>query len=82
MIKSDVGFLSNQEDVTLRMIQSAQVSKAAQISSMCTCLQVSGRSNQNLMSYADDKVKQMLFQQSRGSNFKTNDPIWLVFELV
>ena len=31
-------------------------------------LQISGWSNQNWTSYADDKVKQKLFQQSRGCN--------------
>ena len=34
------------------------------------------------MSYADDKVKQRLFQQWRGCNSKINDPIWPVFKLV
>ena len=38
--------------------------------------------DENLMSYADDKIKQRLFQQSRGRNYKTNDPIWPVFELI
>ena len=33
-------------------------------------------------SYSDDKVKQMLFQQSRGRNSKINDRIWPVFKLV
>ena len=34
------------------------------------------------MSYADDKVKQKLFQQSRGCNSKINDPIWPALELI
>ena len=34
------------------------------------------------MSYADDKVKQRLLQQLRGSDFKINDPIWPIFDLV
>ena len=45
-------------------------------------LQVSGRSDQNWMNYADDKVNQTLFQQSRGCNPRINDPIWTVFELI
>ena len=47
-----------------------------------TYLQVSGRSDQNWIRYGDDKVKQMLFQQSRGRNSKINDPIWPVFKHV
>ena len=38
-------------------------------------LQVSERFNWNWMSYVDDKVKQRLFQQSRGHNSKNNHPI-------
>ena len=35
------------------------------------------------MSYANDKIKQRLFQQSRGCyNSKINDPIWLGFKLI
>ena len=34
------------------------------------------------MSYANDKVKQRLFQKSRGRNSKINDRIWPVFDLV
>ena len=45
-------------------------------------LQISGRSHQNWISYADDKIKQRLIQQSRGRNSKINDPIWLVFKLM
>ena len=45
-------------------------------------LQISGRSDQNWMTYADDKVKQRLFQQPRECNSKINDPIWPLFKLV
>ena len=34
------------------------------------------------MSYADDKVKQIQFQQSRGCNSKINDPIWPILEFI
>ena len=34
------------------------------------------------MNYADDKVKQILFQQSRGANSKINDPFWSSFEFI
>ena len=34
------------------------------------------------MNYTDDKVKQRLFQQSKGCNSKINDPIRTVFELI
>ena len=33
------------------------------------------------MIYADDKVKERLFQQPREPNSKINDPIWPVFAL-
>ena len=45
-------------------------------------LQVSERSDLNWMSYADEKVKQRLFQQSRVCNCKIKDPIWPGFELI
>ena len=83
MTKSNRGFFSNEGDETLRlMIQPSQFFNLSEISStVCSLyLQVSGTYVHNWMSYTDEKLKQKLFQQSRGRNSKINNPIWLVFE--
>ena len=78
MTKSNRGFFSNQEDVTLRlMVRSGQVSNSSKIHPCPPYLQVSGRSNESLTCYVDDKAKQRLFQQSRG-NSKINNLIFFV----
>ena len=83
MTKSNRGVFSNQGDVTLsQIIRSGQFSNSSEISSMPPYLQVSGISDQNCSIYANDKVKQRCFQQSRGRNSKINDPIWPVIKLV
>ena len=64
------------------MIWSSWVLNWSEITYMSPNLQVSWVPNQNWMRYADDKVKQRRFQQSRGCNSKTNDLIWPVLELV
>ena len=80
MTNSNRGFFGNQGDLTLRlMTQSGQFFNSSEIASM-SYLQVSGRSDQNWMSYADDIVKLRLFQRSRGCNSKINDLIWPVFK--
>ena len=84
------GFFSNRVGggwgwgaVTLRlMIRSGQFSNLSVISSMSALFCKSETSNQNRMSYTDDKVKQKPFQQLRVCNPKINDPIWPVLELV
>ena len=81
-IKLKIGFLNNQEDVTLdKWSVLARFWTHLRFYLCPTYLKVSGRSNQNWMIYADGKVKQRLFQQTRGCNFKINDLIWPVFEL-
>ena len=67
MTLSNKGFFSNEGEVTLRLMF-----LQSHLASFQTCLrfhpcppylQVSGTSDQNWTSYADDKVKQSLFQQ-------------------
>ena len=76
-------FFSNQGDLIPRlMIRSGQVLKPFEILYM-SALSISFRKIQSKLNvYADDIVKQRLFQQTKGRNCKTNDPIWPVFELI
>ena len=76
MTKSNRGRNSQIND---RCGQFSNLSEILSVSTLSISLETF---DQSLMSYADDKVKQRLFQQSRGRNYKTNDPIWPFFELV
>ena len=83
MTKSNKGIFSNQGDVTPRLtIWSSQLWNLSEISSMSPLhASVRNLSDQNWMTYADDKVKQRLISNQQ-LNSKINDRTWPVFELV
>ena len=85
MTKSNRGFSSNQGNVTLKLMIWSDLIRFrthSKIYPYPPYLQVSGRSDQNWTSHADDKIKQRLFQLSRGHNSKMNYPIWPVFKFI
>ena len=75
--KSNRGVFSNQGDITLSFI--IRSSSVRLFSRFLPCLpyllQVSGTSDQNWMSYADEKVKPRLFFSNQGVVTKINSPI-------
>ena len=74
MTRSKIGLLGYQVDITLKW-KSRQFSNLAETSSISTS-SASWGSDQNWMSYADDKVKYRFFQQLRGYTSKTKLMIW------
>ena len=74
LIKSNRGFFNNQGDVTLGiMIQSGQFLKTSEISSMSNLFASFRKTQSKLNKLTDDKIKQRLFQKSRGCNSKINE---------
>ena len=74
LIKSNRGFFNNQGDVTLGiMIQSGQFLKTSEISSMSNLFASFRKTQSKLNKLTDNKIKQRLFQKSRGCNSKINE---------
>ena len=75
-IESIRDFFSNQGDVTRINDSICTVFELIQDFTNVSLIRKFQEATIKTERYADDKVKQRLFQHSRGSNCKINDSIW------